>query len=146
MKVVVQRAIDAKCIINNEVYSNIDFGYVLLVSFKEGDDINVINKMIKKIINLRIFEDENGKMNLNIKQVNGKILSISQFTLYANTNDGNRPSFATALSGEKSVVLYNLFNELLSKEIEVKTGVFGAYMQISFINDGPCTFNLEFEN
>ncbi len=146
MRVVVQRAKDAKCIIDNKIFSSIDHGYVLLVSFKEGDDINVINKMIKKIINLRIFEDENEKMNLNIKQVNGKILSISQFTLYANTNDGNRPSFAGALSGDKSVVLYNLFNELLSKEIEVQTGSFGAYMQISFINDGPCTINLEFEN
>lgn len=144
MRVIVQRAKDAKCIIDNKIYSSIDHGYVLLVGFKEGDDENIINKMIKKIINLRIFEDESGKMNLNIKQVNGSILSISQFTLYANTNDGNRPSFCGALSGDKSIVLYEKFNELLSKEIEVKTGVFGAEMGISFLNDGPCTISLEF--
>ncbi len=144
MRVVVQIAKDAKCVIDNKTYSSIDFGYVLLVGFKEGDDINVINKMIKKIVNLRVFKDEAGKMNLNINQVNGKILSISQFTLYANTNEGNRPSFVGALSGDKSSVLYDKFNELLKKEVEVQTGVFGAEMEISFTNMGPCTINLEF--
>ena len=124
--------------------SEIDKGYMLLVGFTEGDNETNINKMIKKIINLRIFEDENGKMNLNIKQVGGKILSISQFTLYANTNEGNRPSFVNALSGDKSVILYDKFNELLKKEIEVQTGVFGADMNIDFINNGPCTIFLEF--
>lgn len=144
MRVVVQIAKDAKCVIDNKTYSSIDFGYVLLVGFKEGDDINVINKMIKKIVNLRVFKDEAGKMNLNINQVNGKILSISQFTLYANTNEGNRPSFVGALSGDKSSILYDKFNELLKKEVEVQTGVFGAEMEISFTNMGPCTINLEF--
>lgn len=144
MRVVVQIAKDAKCIIDNQTYSNIDYGYVLLVGFTAGDDINTINKMIKKIVNLRIFPDENGKMNLNILQANGKILSISQFTLYANTNDGNRPSFIGALPGDQSSLLYDKFNELLSKEVEVKTGIFGADMQISFTNMGPCTINLEF--
>ncbi len=144
MRVVVQIAKDAKCVIDNKTYSSIDFGYVLLVGFKEGDDINVINKMIKKIVNLRVFKDDAGKMNLNINQVNGKILSISQFTLYANTNEGNRPSFVGALSGDKSSVLYDKFNELLKKEVEVQTGVFGAEMEISFTNMGPCTINLEF--
>ena len=144
MRVIVQRAKDAKCFIDNEIYSSIDFGYLLLVGFTYGDDINTINKMIKKILNLRIFEDENGKMNLNIKQVNGKILSISQFTLYANPNDGNRPSFIDALSPDKATVLYDKFNELLSQEIEVGTGIFGADMSISFTNFGPCTITLEF--
>lgn len=144
MRVVVQIAKDAKCVIDNKTYSSIDFGYVLLVGFKEGDDINTINKMIKKIVNLRVFKDEAGKMNLNINQVNGKILSISQFTLYANTNEGNRPSFIGALSGDKSSILYDKFNELLKKEVEVQTGVFGAEMEISFTNMGPCTINLEF--
>ncbi len=144
MRVIVQRAKDAKCIIDNQIYSYIDCGYVLLVGFTNGDDINSIKKMIKKILNLRIFEDENGKMNLNIKQVNGKILSISQFTLYANPNDGNRPSFIDALSPDKATILYDIFNELLSKEIEVKTGIFGADMSISFVNFGPCTISLEF--
>lgn len=144
MRVIVQVAKDAKCVIENKIYSNIDFGYVLLVGFTEGDDLNIINKMIKKIINLRIFNDSDGKMNLNIKQVNGKILSISQFTLYANTNNGNRPSFVEALPGEKSSLLYDKFNELLKKEVEVQTGVFGAEMEISFTNIGPCTISLEF--
>lgn len=144
MRVIVQVAKDAKCIIDNKIYSSIDFGYVLLVGFTEGDDLNIINKMIKKIINLRIFNDQDGKMNLNIKQVNGKILSISQFTLYANTNNGNRPSFVEALPGEKSSVLYTKFNELLKEQIEVQTGVFGAEMEISFTNIGPCTISLEF--
>ena len=144
MRVIVQRARDAKCVIDNEVYSSIDFGYMLLVGFTEGDNIEKINKMIKKIVNLRIFEDENGKMNLNIKQVNGKILSISQFTLYANTNDGNRPSFTDALAPDKATVLFDKFNELLSQELEVQTGVFGAEMHISFTNFGPSTICLEF--
>lgn len=144
MRVIVQIAKDAKCVIDNKTYSSIDYGYVLLVGFKEGDDLNIINKMIKKILNLRIFNDQDGKMNLNIKQVNGKILSISQFTLYANTNNGNRPSFVDALPGEKSSVLFSQFNDLLKKEIDVKTGVFGAEMEISFTNIGPCTISLEF--
>lgn len=144
MRVIVQVAKDVKCVIDNKTYSKIDFGYVLLVGFTEGDDLNIINKMIKKIINLRIFNDHEGKMNLNIQQVNGKILSISQFTLYANTNNGNRPSFVEALPGEKSSVLYDKFNELLNKQIEVQTGVFGAEMEISFTNIGPCTISLEF--
>lgn len=144
MRVIVQVAKDAKCVIDNKTYSSIDFGYVLLVGFTEGDNLDIINKMIKKIINLRIFNDSDGKMNLNIKQVNGKILSISQFTLYANTNNGNRPSFVEALPGEKSSLLYDKFNELLKNEVEVQTGVFGAKMEISFTNMGPCTINLEF--
>ena len=144
MRVIVQIARDAKCVVDDKVTVAIDFGYMLLVGFKEGDDINTINKMIKKIVNLRIFKDDAGKMNLNIKQVNGKILSISQFTLYANTNEGNRPSFVGALSGEKSSILYDQFNELLRKEVEVQTGIFGAEMEISFTNMGPCTITLEF--
>ena len=144
MKVIVQIARDAKCVVDNKITGSIDFGYMLLVGFKEGDDINTINKMIKKIVNLRIFKDDAGKMNLNIKQVNGKVLSISQFTLYANTNEGNRPSFIGALSGDKSSVLYDKFNELLSKEVEVQTGIFGEEMEISFTNMGPCTITLEF--
>lgn len=144
MRVIVQRCKNAQCIIENNVYSEIDFGYVLLVGFTKTDNIDNINKMIKKIINLRIFEDENGKMNLNIKQVNGSILSISQFTLYANPNDGNRPSFTDALEGSKSIVLYEKFNELLSHELPVKTGIFGAEMDINFTNNGPCTILLEY--
>ena len=144
MRVIVQRASNAKCIIDNKIYSEIDFGFVLLVGFTHIDSIQNIQKMVKKISNLRIFEDENGKMNLNIKQVGGKILSISQFTLYANPNEGNRPSFVDAMGGEQSSKLYDEFNKLLGAELEVKTGIFGADMNIEFTNNGPCTILLEF--
>ncbi len=144
MRVIVQRVKKAKCIINTEVYSEIDNGFMLLVGFTHFDTEDNVKKMIKKIINLRIFEDENGKMNLNITQVHGSILSISQFTLYGNTNEGNRPSFVNAMSPREASKLYDYFNHELGKLIQVKTGVFGADMDIDFINNGPSTFLLEF--
>lgn len=144
MRVVVQRVKKAKCIIDNKVYSEINHGYMLLVGFTHNDNKTIVDKMIKKIINLRVFEDENGKMNLNINQVNGEILSISQFTLYANTNDGNRPSFVNAMNPQEATLLYDYFNEEMKKQLPLKTGVFGANMDIDFINNGPSTFILEF--
>lgn len=147
MKVVVQRCKKAKCIIEGSIVGEIDCGYMLLVGFKEGDSLDNINKMVKKIVNLRIFEDESGKMNKNIYQTEpiGEILSISQFTLYANTNEGNRPSFVEAMKPDNAKVLYKVFNEALRKEnIHVEEGVFGADMQIDFVNDGPVTIILEF--
>ena len=144
MRVVVQRVNHAKCIIDNKIFSEINNGYMLLVSFTHSDTIEVVNKMIKKIFNFRIFEDQNGKMNLNISQVNGEILSISQFTLYANCNDGNRPSFVNAMNPINATKLYDYFNKEMNKLVPVKTGVFGADMDIDFINHGPSTFLLEF--
>lgn len=144
MRVVVQRAKDAKCIIDNKVFSSIDHGYVLLVSFKEGDDINVINKMIKKIINLRIFEDENEKMNLSLKDVEGELLVVSQFTLYGDCRKGRRPSFSTAARPELATKLYEEFIEKSRKEgIVTQTGQFGAHMMVDLTNDGPVTILLE---
>lgn len=145
MKVVVQRCKTAKCIIDNKIVGQIDHGYMLLVGFTHNDNIEVIDKMVKKIINLRIFEDEQGKMNKNILQVNGSILSISQFTLYANTNEGNRPSFSNAMKPDLASNLYNIFNaKLKENNIHVECGIFGADMQIDFVNDGPVTIILEF--
>lgn len=145
MKVIIQRCLNASCTVDNNITGKIDKGYMILVGFTHTDNIDNINKMVKKIINLRIFEDENGKMNLNILQVNGSILSISQFTLYANTNEGNRPSFSNAMAPDNAKKLYHLFNNALRSEgLQVEEGIFGADMKIDFINDGPVTIVLEF--
>lgn len=145
MKVVVQRCKGAKCTVDGNITGQIDHGYMLLVGFTHNDNVENIDKMVKKIINLRIFEDEMGKMNKNIIQVGGSILSISQFTLYANTNEGNRPSFTNAMKPDLASNLYNIFNAKLKEEnIKVECGIFGADMQIDFVNDGPVTIILEF--
>lgn len=144
MRVLVQKSKEAKCTVDNQVVGEIDNGMMLLVGFTEGDDIEKIKYMVNKVINLRIYEDENKVMNRNIlTEPNASILSISQFTLYADTKKGNRPSYIKALSGEKAELLYHQFNEELSKHIKVETGKFGSDMQISFTNDGPVTILLE---
>ena len=140
MKVVVQRVKHASCTIDGNLYSSIEQGYLLLVGFTHTDSIKEVNYLAKKIAGLRIFEDENGKMNLSLKAVGGKILSISQFTLYADTKDGNRPAFINAMKPDEASRLYDLFNEELRKyDIEVFTGVFGSDMKIDLLNDGPVT-------
>ena len=145
MRVVIQRVKSASCVIDQKLVSSINHGYLLLVGFTHEDNISNVKKMAKKIANLRIFEDEAGKINLNISKVNGEILSISQFTLYANTNDGNRPSFIESMQPELAKDLYNKFNEeLRTYDLVVREGQFGANMQIELINDGPVTINLEF--
>lgn len=144
MRVIVQRVKRAKCVIDNKTVGEIKEGYMLLVGFTHSDSKMIVDKMVKKIVNLRIFEDANGKMNLNINQINGEVLSISQFTLYGNTNDGNRPSFVNAMKPEEATLLYDYFNNELNNFVPVKTGVFGADMDIDFINHGPSTFLLEF--
>lgn len=144
MRVIVQRVTRASCSVNNEIVSKIDTGFMLLVGFNSNDDKTVIPKMVKKVSGLRIFEDENGKMNRSLHDVNGKILSISQFTLYANCKNGNRPSFTEAMPGNEAILLYNEFNNALRENnFEVLDGVFGEYMKIDFINDGPCTIILD---
>ena len=140
MRVVVQRVLNASCTIDGKLYSEIEKGYLLLVGFTHSDSIKEVKYLAKKIANLRVFEDENGKMNLSLKTVNGKILSISQFTLYADTKDGNRPAFINAMKPQEASKLYDMFNEeLRGYDIEVLTGVFGADMKINLINDGPVT-------
>lgn len=144
MRVLVQRVLNASCSVSGVVTGKVEKGYLLFVGYTHTDSKETNLKAIKKILNLRIFEDENGKMNLNINQVGGKILSISQFTLYANSKDGNRPSFTDCLNPQVASSLYDHFNEELKKQIEVECGIFQADMKISLVNDGPCTILLEF--
>ncbi len=143
MRVLVQRSNAASVMVDGKIYSKISNGLVLLVGFTEGDNIDTIKYMVKKIINLRIFPDDNDIMNKNVLDCNGEILSVSQFTLYANTKKGNRPSYIEALKSDKAEVLFDEFNNELKKYIEVKTGKFGADMEVSITNVGPTTIWLE---
>ena len=146
MKVVVQRVKESSVKVDGKIIGKIGYGYMLLVSFTEGDNENIIDYMINKILNLRIIDDENHIMNKNILDIGGSILSISQFTLYGDTKKGNRPSYIKALRGEESIKLYDLFNSKLREFIHVETGQFGADMEVSLINDGPVTIILEKDN
>ena len=143
MKVVVQRAVNASVKINEKINGSINHGLVLLVGFTYGDTTSDIDYMVNKIVNLRIFDDEFGVMNKSILDVGGSILSISQFTLYADTKKGRRPSYADALKGEEATILYDLFNQKLSEFVIVETGIFGADMKVTLTNDGPVTIIME---
>ena len=143
MRSIVQRSKKSSVKVESETVGAIDYGMEILVGFTEGDTEEIIEKMVKKIINLRIFNDDNGIMNKSILEVDGSILSISQFTLYANTKKGNRPSYIEALNSEVAIKLYNLFNEKLREHINVSTGIFGADMEVNIINDGPITIALD---
>ena len=146
MKVVIQRCINGSVEINNKTYNEITNGFVILVGITHDDSIEDINYLVKKIINLRVFDDENGVMNKSILDANGSILSISQFTLYADTKKGNRPSYINALNGENATKLYDEFNNKLSEHLEVKTGIFGADMKVNIENDGPVTIIIDSKN
>ena len=146
MKIVVQRVKESSVKVDNKIVGKIGYGYMLLVSFTKGDDESIIDYMINKVLNLRIMDDENKVMNKNILDIGGSILSISQFTLYGDTKKGNRPSYINALNGDEACKLYKLFNEKLSKYINVQTGIFGSDMEVSLINDGPVTIILEKES
>jgi D-tyrosyl-tRNA(Tyr) deacylase len=144
MKVVVQKVKESSVKVDEKIIGQINEGLMLLVGFTETDNREIIDKMIDKIINLRIFVDNNDKMNLSLLDVKGSILSISQFTLYANCKKGRRPSFVDALSGEKASPLYDYFNEKIKERgIHIETGLFGADMKVSLINDGPITIVLD---
>lgn len=144
MKVVMQRVKHASVTIDEKVYSNISEGLLLLVGIEDNDTDEIMEKMAKKCVELRIFEDEAGKMNLGLNDVNGSILSISQFTLYADCKKGRRPSFTKAGKPDFSSVMYDKFNEMLrSYDVEVKTGIFGADMKVELLNDGPVTIILD---
>lgn len=146
MRVIVQRSKESSVIIDGKVNGKIDKGYVLLVGFTFGDTKEIVDKMINKIINLRIFSDSDDKLNLSLKDINGEILSISQFTLYAKLN-GRRPSFTKALNYGEAKDLYNYFNEeLRNLDINVETGVFGADMTVNITNDGPVTIIIDSES
>ena len=146
MRIIVQRCDKAEVRVEGKIVGKINYGMMVLVSFTYGDTEKEIDYLVNKVLNLRIFDDENGVMNKSILDINGEILSISQFTLYANTSKGNRPSYIDALKGEESIKLYDMFNEKLKSKIHTETGVFGAEMKVDFINDGPITILLEKEN
>lgn len=146
MRLVVQRVSNASCKVDGNITGQIDNGYMILVGFNNDDNKEVVEKLANKVAKLRIFDDENGKINKSIFDVGGKILSISQFTLYADCKGGNRPSFSDAMAGEKSIELYKYFNECLRNlNIDVQEGIFGADMKISLLNDGPVTIILDSE-
>ena len=143
MKVLVQRCDKANVKVDNKIVGSIDKGMMILVGFTEGDTSTNIDYMVDKVLNLRIYDDEFGIMNKSILDVGGSILSVSQFTLYADTRKGRRPSYVNALNGEKATLLYDEFNKKLKEHIRVETGIFGAEMKVELINDGPITIMLE---
>ncbi len=145
MRIVLTTVKEAKVIIDNETVGQINRGYLLLVGFTQGDNEEVIRKMTDKVLSLRVFPDENGKTNLSLQDVDGEILSVSQFTLYADVQKGRRPSFVSALNPNEATLLYDYFNQYLSQSIgyDVPRGVFGADMKVYSINDGPFTLLLD---
>lgn len=143
MRVVIQRVKHATCTVSGKITGSCGLGYCLFVGFNDEDSEEIIDKMIHKILFLRIFEDESGKMNQSILDVSGSILSISQFTLYANCKKGNRPSFTDAGKPEYASRLFDVFNEKLKEQIPCETGIFGADMKIDLLNDGPVTIVLD---
>ncbi len=143
MKIVCMRSKKSSVTVDNTVVGKIDKGLTLLVGFTEFDNEEVIDYMVNKVINLRIFDDDDGVMNKSVMDVKGSILSISQFTLYADSKKGNRPSYKDALNGSEAIKLYELFNKKLKEHIDVETGVFGSDMLVDISNDGPVTIILE---
>ncbi len=145
MKVVIQRVKEASCTVNNSPISSIRNGYLLFVGLTHTDTLEEVKYLAKKIAKIRLFEDDNNKMNKSILDMNYDILSISQFTLYANTKKGNRPSFTNAMKPLLAKELYLELTNILNNEYHIKTsnGIFGEYMDISLINDGPVTIILE---
>ena len=144
MKTVIQRVAEASVTVNGNITGQITNGFLILAAIRDEDTEKEVRKMADKIARLRIFEDENGKMNLSLAQVNGQILSISQFTLYADCKKGNRPSFDKAGKPEHANKMYQYFNEYLrSLGFTVGEGVFGAEMKVSLLNDGPVTIILD---
>lgn len=144
MKIVVQRCKKAQVEVDNKIVGSIKEGIMLLVGFTDTDNDSIIDYMVDKVINLRIFDDDAGVMNRSLLDTGGSILSVSQFTLYADASKGRRPSYVKALSGDKAIVLYDKFNQKLKdKNVHVETGIFGAEMQVTLTNDGPITIILE---
>ena len=144
MKLVVQRVKNASVEVDKKIVGKIDKGYLVLLGVTHTDTREIADYLVKKLYNLRIFEDENGKMNLNIKQVDGSMLIVSQFTLYGDCTDGNRPSFTNAAKPDFANELYEYFCDKCSENnIHIEKGIFGADMKVSLLNDGPVTIILE---
>ena len=146
MRIIVQRSLESSVEVDKKVVGSIPYGVVVLVGFTEGDTDKEIKYLADKLVNLRIFDDEEGVMNKSLLDTGGSILSISQFTLYADATKGRRPSYVKALNGEKAKVLYDKWNkELRELNVNVETGIFGADMKVRIINDGPVTIAIEKE-
>lgn len=144
MKLVIQRVKNASVEVDNKIVGKIDKGFLVLIGIKIGDTKEQVDYLVKKVCKLRVFTDENGKMNLALKDVGGKLLIVSQFTLYGNCNDGNRPSFIEAARPEEAIPLYEYFCDECEKNgIEVQKGIFGADMKVQLLNDGPVTIVIE---
>lgn len=144
MKFVIQRVSKASCMVDGIVTGEINTGYLVLIGITGADTKEIADKMVHKMINLRIFRDKNGKTNLDLKTVNGELLLISQFTLYADCKKGNRPNFLQAAGAEQANALYEYIIEKCREEVEVvSTGIFGADMQIDLVNQGPFTIVLD---
>ena len=144
MRIVVQRVKEASVKVDGKIVGKTGYGYLLLVSFTAFDNEKIIDYMVNKVTNLRIFDDEFGVMNKSIKDIGGKILSISQFTLYADTKKGNRPSYVNAMKASDAKSMYELFNQKLRENnIEVQTGIFQAEMDCTIRNDGPVTIIID---
>lgn len=144
MKLVIQRVKKAEVKVDGQTVGKIDEGFLVLIGIKVGDTKEQADYLVKKLCNLRVFSDENGKMNKSLNDVKGKLLIVSQFTLYANCSDGNRPSFIEAARPEEAIPLYEYFcNECMKKNIEVQKGIFGAEMKVELLNDGPVTIVME---
>lgn len=144
MRVLVQRCDKANVKVDSNIVGSIDKGLMILVGFTEGDNFDIIKYMVDKIVNLRVFDDENGIMNKSLLDKSFSILSVSQFTLYGDASKGRRPSYINALNGSLAKPLYDKFNEELRKYgIKVETGIFGGDMKVELINDGPVTIMLE---
>ena len=147
MRVVIQRVSQASVTADGVESGKIAKGFLLLVGVEEEDTSEDVDYLTRKIANLRVFEDDEGKMNLSLREVQGEILSISQFTLHANTKKGNRPSFVQAAKPEKADALYEELNTNLRNEgFKVETGVFGADMDVALVNDGPVTILIDSKN
>ncbi|WP_430597441.1 D-aminoacyl-tRNA deacylase [Enterococcus sp. AZ177] len=144
MRAVIQRVTQAEVTIDQKSVGKIEQGFMVLLGIHETDNVEDVAYLVRKISKLRVFEDTAGKMNLSIQEIQGSILSVSQFTLYADTKKGNRPSFIEAARPEAAIPLYELFNkQLKSLNIPVETGEFGADMAVSLINDGPVTIIID---
>ena len=146
MKVVIQRALASSVEVDNKLINKIEKGMVILVGVNVEDTSEDVDYLVRKTLNLRIFDDENGVMNKSILDVGGEILSISQFTLQAITKDGNRPSYINAMKGEDAIKLYEIFNSKLNESVKTYPGVFGADMLIKIDNDGPITIVIDSQN
>lgn len=146
MKVVIQRVLASSVEVDNKLINKIEKGMVILVGVNVEDTSEDVDYLVRKTLNLRIFDDENGIMNKSILDVGGEILSISQFTLQASTKDGNRPSYINAMKGEEAVKLYEEYNKKLNEKVKTYPGVFGAEMKVSITNDGPITIIIDSKN